>query len=206
MCAPANPTFATAPTPPEDQLHDDLLAENTRHSRPGLGPRAGRWAGLRRARWRRTPTNGRMTARGSSSPPGRGPVFKGLASRRSRSATDSRLARISGRAIPRPSPRITSDSIALLDVGKPAGAKILEVLWKRGDDLDVTPRLADLPSGDASLYLHRGRAFGSLAQHPRHQSGRRSKWSGVLLPSCRGGATRRFAADSRPRSRKDVSS
>jgi hypothetical protein len=32
------------------------------------------------------------------------------------------------------------DSIALLDVRKPAEAKIIEVLWKRGDDLDVTPR------------------------------------------------------------------
>ena len=32
------------------------------------------------------------------------------------------------------------DSIALLDVRKPAEAKIIEVLWKRSDDLDVTPR------------------------------------------------------------------
>ena len=32
------------------------------------------------------------------------------------------------------------DSIALLDVSKPAEAKIIEVLWKRSDDLDVTPR------------------------------------------------------------------
>jgi RNA polymerase sigma factor (sigma-70 family) len=32
------------------------------------------------------------------------------------------------------------DSIALLDVRKPAEAKIIEVLWKRNDDLDVTPR------------------------------------------------------------------
>ena len=30
--------------------------------------------------------------------------------------------------------------IALLDVRKPAEAKIIEVLWKRGDDLDVAPR------------------------------------------------------------------
>jgi Tol biopolymer transport system component len=32
------------------------------------------------------------------------------------------------------------DSIALLDVRKPAEAKIIEVLWKRGNDLDITPR------------------------------------------------------------------
>jgi len=32
------------------------------------------------------------------------------------------------------------DSIALIDVRRPAGAKIIEVLWKRGHDLDVTPR------------------------------------------------------------------
>jgi hypothetical protein len=32
------------------------------------------------------------------------------------------------------------NSIALLDVRKPAHAKIIEVLWKRGKDLDVTPR------------------------------------------------------------------
>jgi RNA polymerase sigma factor (sigma-70 family) len=32
------------------------------------------------------------------------------------------------------------DSIALLDVSKPAEVKIIEVLWKRGEDLDVTPR------------------------------------------------------------------
>ena len=32
------------------------------------------------------------------------------------------------------------DSIALLDVRKPAEAKIIEVLWKRGEELDVTPR------------------------------------------------------------------
>jgi RNA polymerase sigma factor (sigma-70 family) len=32
------------------------------------------------------------------------------------------------------------DSIALLDVREPAEAKILEVLWKRGADLDVIPR------------------------------------------------------------------
>ena len=31
------------------------------------------------------------------------------------------------------------DSIALLDVRKPAQAKIIEVLWKRGDSLDVAP-------------------------------------------------------------------
>ena len=32
------------------------------------------------------------------------------------------------------------DTIALLDVTNPAEAKIIEVLWQRGDDLDVTPR------------------------------------------------------------------
>ena len=32
------------------------------------------------------------------------------------------------------------DSIALLDVRKPSEAKIIEVLWKRSDELDVTPR------------------------------------------------------------------
>ena len=33
-----------------------------------------------------------------------------------------------------------ANSIALLDVRKPAQAKMIEVLWRRGDDLDVTPR------------------------------------------------------------------
>jgi RNA polymerase sigma factor (sigma-70 family) len=33
-----------------------------------------------------------------------------------------------------------SDIIALLDVSKPAEAKIIEVLWQRGEELDVTPR------------------------------------------------------------------
>jgi hypothetical protein len=32
------------------------------------------------------------------------------------------------------------NSIALLDVRKPGEAKMIEVLWKGGDDLDVTPR------------------------------------------------------------------
>jgi hypothetical protein len=32
------------------------------------------------------------------------------------------------------------ESIALLDVRKPGEAKVIEVLWKRGKDLDVVPR------------------------------------------------------------------
>ncbi len=32
------------------------------------------------------------------------------------------------------------DSIALIDVRKPAEPKVIEVLWKRGDEFDVTPR------------------------------------------------------------------
>jgi len=32
-----------------------------------------------------------------------------------------------------------ADTIALLDVSSPAEAKIIDVLWKRGEDLDVTP-------------------------------------------------------------------
>jgi Tol biopolymer transport system component len=32
-----------------------------------------------------------------------------------------------------------ADTIALLDVSNPAEAKVIEVLWKRGDDLDVSP-------------------------------------------------------------------
>jgi Tol biopolymer transport system component len=32
------------------------------------------------------------------------------------------------------------DSIALLDVRNPADAKVIDVLWKRGEDLDVEPR------------------------------------------------------------------
>jgi RNA polymerase sigma factor (sigma-70 family) len=32
------------------------------------------------------------------------------------------------------------DTIALLDVANPAKAKIIEILWKRGPDLDLTPR------------------------------------------------------------------
>jgi RNA polymerase sigma factor (sigma-70 family) len=33
-----------------------------------------------------------------------------------------------------------ADTIALLDVANPARAKIVEILWKRGPDLDLTPR------------------------------------------------------------------
>ena len=36
--------------------------------------------------------------------------------------------------------RNEAEMIALLDVGDPAEAKIIEVLWKRGPDLDVVPR------------------------------------------------------------------
>jgi RNA polymerase sigma factor (sigma-70 family) len=32
------------------------------------------------------------------------------------------------------------DTIALLDVANPAKAKVVEILWKRGPDLDITPR------------------------------------------------------------------
>jgi hypothetical protein len=39
-----------------------------------------------------------------------------------------------------PKEKYEGDSIALLDVRKPAEAKILEVLWKRNEDLDVIPR------------------------------------------------------------------
>ena len=41
----------------------------------------------------------------------------------------------------RPSPPgMKATPIALLDVTNPAEAKIIEVLWQRGEDLDVTPR------------------------------------------------------------------
>ena len=47
----------------------------------------------------------------------------------------------------RPSPPGSEgDSIALLDVRNPAEAKIIEVLWKRSDDLDVIPRWPRLPA------------------------------------------------------------
>jgi Tol biopolymer transport system component len=36
--------------------------------------------------------------------------------------------------------REEGDTIALLDVSNPADAKIIEVLWQRGEELDVTPR------------------------------------------------------------------
>ena len=36
--------------------------------------------------------------------------------------------------------RDEGDTIALLDVSNPAEAKIIEVLWQRGEELDVTPR------------------------------------------------------------------
>jgi hypothetical protein len=39
-----------------------------------------------------------------------------------------------------PKAKYEGDSIALLDVRKPAEAKIIEVLWKRSEDLDVSPR------------------------------------------------------------------
>ena len=39
-----------------------------------------------------------------------------------------------------PKEKYEGDSIALLDVHEPAEAKILEILWKRSADLDVTPR------------------------------------------------------------------
>ena len=40
-----------------------------------------------------------------------------------------------------------ADSIVLLDVRNPSAAKILEILWKRSSDLDVTPRWAVLRPG-----------------------------------------------------------
>jgi RNA polymerase sigma factor (sigma-70 family) len=39
-----------------------------------------------------------------------------------------------------PKAKYEGDSIALLDVRKPAEAKIIEVLWKRSEDFKVTPR------------------------------------------------------------------
>jgi len=39
-----------------------------------------------------------------------------------------------------PAEKYEGDSIVLLDVRKPAEAKITEVLWKRSEDLNVTPR------------------------------------------------------------------
>jgi RNA polymerase sigma factor (sigma-70 family) len=39
-----------------------------------------------------------------------------------------------------PTAKYDGDSIALLDVRRPAEAKIIEILWRRSDDLDVTPR------------------------------------------------------------------
>jgi len=36
--------------------------------------------------------------------------------------------------------REEGDTIALIDVSNPAEAKIVEVLWRRGKELDVTPR------------------------------------------------------------------
>ena len=47
------------------------------------------------------------------------------------------------------------DSIALLDVRKPAEAKIIEVLWKRSADLDVIPRWPVYRPETGHCYLRR---------------------------------------------------
>jgi RNA polymerase sigma factor (sigma-70 family) len=53
-----------------------------------------------------------------------------------------------------PKEKYEGDSIALLDVRKPAEAKIIEVLWKRSQDLDVTPRwLAYRPGTDQFYFV-----------------------------------------------------
>ena len=46
----------------------------------------------------------------------------------------------SGTLVSALSTREEGDTIALLDVSNPAEAKIIEVLWQRGEELDVTPR------------------------------------------------------------------
>ena len=54
-----------------------------------------------------------------------------------------------------PKEKYEGDSIALLDVRKPAEAKILEVLWKRDADLDVTPRWPVFRPETSQLFLRR---------------------------------------------------
>jgi RNA polymerase sigma factor (sigma-70 family) len=83
------------------------------------------------------------------------------------------------------------DTIALLDVTKPAEAKVIEILWKRGPDLDLAPRWP--------LYLADTRRcffFGvdeankrALYSVKRGESGRAERMEPELQDDWRGGLT-----------------
>jgi Tol biopolymer transport system component len=77
-------------------------------------------------------------------------------------------------------PGVDGDSIALLDVRKPAEAKVIEVLWKRSDGPDVNPRwpvyradtrrcyfVGEGPTDRTLLWLERGQAGGPRRLEPR---------------------------------------
>jgi RNA polymerase sigma factor (sigma-70 family) len=83
------------------------------------------------------------------------------------------------------------DTIALLDVTKPAEAKVIEILWKRGADLDLAPRWP--------LYLPETRRcffFGVDAENKRAlfsvkrgESGKAKRMEAELRDDWRGGLT-----------------
>jgi RNA polymerase sigma factor (sigma-70 family) len=83
------------------------------------------------------------------------------------------------------------DTIALLDVTKPAEAKIIEILWKRGPDLDLAPRWPlYLPETGCCYFFGVDQANNrALYRVKRGESGKAKCMDSGLRDDWRGGLT-----------------
>ncbi len=83
------------------------------------------------------------------------------------------------------------NTIALLDVTKPAEAKVVEILWKRGPDLDLTPRWPlYLPETGRCFFFGVDKANRRiLCSVQRGESGKAKRMEPELLDDWRGGLT-----------------
>ena len=83
------------------------------------------------------------------------------------------------------------DTIALLDVTKPAEAKVIEILWKRGPELDLTPRWPlYLPETGRCFFFGVDKANNRiLCCVKRGESGKAKRMEPELLDDWRGGLT-----------------
>ena len=83
------------------------------------------------------------------------------------------------------------DTIALLDVTKPAEARITEILWKRGPELDLTPRWPlYLPETGRCYFFGVDKANNrALFSVKRGESGKARRMEPALLDDWRGGLT-----------------
>jgi RNA polymerase sigma factor (sigma-70 family) len=83
------------------------------------------------------------------------------------------------------------DTIALLDVTKPAEAKVIEILWKRGPDLDLTPRWPlYLPDTGRCFFFGVDKANKRiLCSVKRGESGKAKRMEPELRDDWRGGLT-----------------